>query len=167
MSVLRDPATYGIPNSELTNCPRTAAVLGELAGQWQQNDGDPSTSRTRDRVITESDHRHGEYEQGTNRRDRKSSSTAGRRATLPEELVEQHATRRVRTRGRCMAGLCRSEARQITKGPLRATEAWTDGRHAMDDKYLELDVDHHQRNDGRRRTGTNGTWDMLARTMLR
>ena len=36
MSVLTDPATYGILNSELTNCPRTAAVLGDLAAQWQQ-----------------------------------------------------------------------------------------------------------------------------------
>ena len=27
MSILTDPATYGILNSELTNCPRTAAVL--------------------------------------------------------------------------------------------------------------------------------------------
>ena len=36
MSVLTHPATYGILNSELTNCPRTAAVLGELAPQWQQ-----------------------------------------------------------------------------------------------------------------------------------
>ena len=36
MSVLTDPATYGILNSELTNFPRTAAVLGELAAQWQQ-----------------------------------------------------------------------------------------------------------------------------------
>ena len=36
MSVLTHPATYGILNSELTNCPRTAAVLGELAAQWQQ-----------------------------------------------------------------------------------------------------------------------------------
>ena len=34
-SGLPDPATYGILNSELTNCPRTAAVLGELATQWQ------------------------------------------------------------------------------------------------------------------------------------
>ena len=32
MSVLTDPATYGILNS--TNCPRTAAVLGELAARW-------------------------------------------------------------------------------------------------------------------------------------
>ena len=35
-SVLTDPATYGIVNRELTNCPRTAAVLGELAARWQQ-----------------------------------------------------------------------------------------------------------------------------------
>ena len=35
MSVFTDPATYGILNSELTNCPRTAAVLGELAAHWQ------------------------------------------------------------------------------------------------------------------------------------
>ena len=27
---------------------------------------------------------------------------------------------------------------QITTGTLRATEAWTDGRHAVDDKYVEL-----------------------------
>ena len=30
---------------------------------------------------------------------------------------------------------------QITKGSLRATETWTDGRHAEDDKYLELDCE--------------------------
>ena len=36
VSVLPDPATYGILNSELKNCQRTAAVLGELAAQWQQ-----------------------------------------------------------------------------------------------------------------------------------
>ena len=30
---------------------------------------------------------------------------------------------------------------RITKGPLRATEAWTDGRHAEDDKHVELDCE--------------------------
>ena len=30
---------------------------------------------------------------------------------------------------------------QITKGTLRATEAWTDGRHAEDDKHVELDCE--------------------------
>ena len=36
MSVLTDSATYGVLNSEWTNCPRTAAVLGKLATQRQQ-----------------------------------------------------------------------------------------------------------------------------------
>ena len=27
---------------------------------------------------------------------------------------------------------------RVTKGTLRATEAWTDGRHAEDDKHVEL-----------------------------
>ena len=36
MSVSADLATNGILNSELTNCPRTAAVVvGELVAQWQ------------------------------------------------------------------------------------------------------------------------------------
>ena len=30
---------------------------------------------------------------------------------------------------------------RITKGTLRATEAWTDGRHAEEDKYVELDYE--------------------------
>ena len=30
---------------------------------------------------------------------------------------------------------------RITKGTLRATEAWTDGRHAEDDKHGELDYE--------------------------
>ena len=30
---------------------------------------------------------------------------------------------------------------RITKGTLRATEAWTDGRHAEEDKHVELDCE--------------------------
>ena len=30
---------------------------------------------------------------------------------------------------------------RITKGTLRATEAWTDGRYAEDDKYVEQDYE--------------------------
>ena len=30
---------------------------------------------------------------------------------------------------------------RITKGTLRATEAWTDGRYAEDDKYVELNYE--------------------------
>ena len=29
----------------------------------------------------------------------------------------------------------------MTKVTLRATEAWTDGRHAEDDKFVELDYE--------------------------
>ena len=36
-----------------------------------------------------------------------------------------------------MAGICRPEAGKT----LRATEAWTDGRHAEDDKHVELDCE--------------------------
>ena len=36
VSALTDLATYVILNRELTNCPRTAAALGEIATQWQQ-----------------------------------------------------------------------------------------------------------------------------------
>ena len=34
--MLSDPVMYGTLNSELSNCPRTVAALGELAAQWQQ-----------------------------------------------------------------------------------------------------------------------------------
>ena len=44
MSVVADPVTYGI---ELANCPWTAAVLGELATQWQQMMGPCSDSNKR------------------------------------------------------------------------------------------------------------------------
>ena len=30
---------------------------------------------------------------------------------------------------------------RITKGTLRATEAWTDDRHSEDDKFVELDCE--------------------------
>ena len=68
----------------------------------------------------------------------------GRRTTPPEELGNT-----------ALGGLAREVAawlghfdpkheagkyiQRITKGTLRATEAWTDGRHAEDDKYVELD----------------------------
>ena len=53
MSVLTDPATYGVLNSELTNCPRTAAGLGELSAQWQQMVGTIQRVEQEARVITE------------------------------------------------------------------------------------------------------------------
>ena len=50
LQILRRMATTTL----LTNCPRTAAALGELATQWQQLMAVPAASRTRDRVITKS-----------------------------------------------------------------------------------------------------------------
>ena len=45
-----------------------------------------------------------------------------------------------------MTGICRSRARRNDSadhntGTLKATEAWTNGRHAEDDKYVELDCE--------------------------
>ena len=98
MSVLTDPATCGTLNSELTNCPCTAAVLGELAAQWQPMMVTLPASRTRDPVITESgEHAVENMSKDTDRRDRKPTSIEGRRAALPEDLVKQHTTRRVCT----------------------------------------------------------------------
>ena len=37
--------------------------------------------------------------------------------------------------------LIRSTSQRITKGTLRATEAWTDGRYAEDDKHVALDCE--------------------------
>ena len=37
--------------------------------------------------------------------------------------------------------MIRSTSQRITKGTLRASEAWTDGRHAEDDKLVELDCE--------------------------
>ena len=61
------------------------------------NGGGPSASRIRDRAITESDQRHREHEQDTDRRDKKLTTIEGRRATLPEEFVGQNASWRVCT----------------------------------------------------------------------
>ena len=54
------------------------------------------TNRTRDRVITDSDLRYWEHDQDTDRYNRKSMATEGRRATLSEGLIGQHITREVR-----------------------------------------------------------------------
>ena len=53
MSVLAGPTTYGILNSELTNCPRTAAVLGGIGSSMATDDGDPPANRTGNSVIQE------------------------------------------------------------------------------------------------------------------
>ena len=60
MSVLTDPVTYEILSSELANCPRTAAVLGELAmvGTLQRVEQETVSSQNLANAI--------EHEQDTN-----------------------------------------------------------------------------------------------------
>ena len=147
MSVLTDPTTYGILNSELTKCPRTAAVLGELAAQWQQMMGSPS-----------------------NESNKKPSSQSLAKAieSIGRTRTEATAVRlrlkdgeRLYPKSRSgttpLGGFAREVAawlgyidptheagkliQRITKGTLRATEAWTDGRHAEDGKHVELDYE--------------------------
>ena len=76
MSLLTHPATCDILNRELTNCPRTAFVLGEFATRWQQM----MVSLLLD--IAEPGQRNWEHAQDTDRCDGKSTATEGRRATL-------------------------------------------------------------------------------------
>ena len=89
MSVMTDPATYGIINSELTNCARTAAVLGELAAQWQQVMG------TLQRVEQET----------VSSQNMVNAGNPSKIRSEPEELVGHHTAWRACTRGRCMAGI--------------------------------------------------------------
>ena len=110
MSVLTDPAAYGILNSELKNCPHTAAVLGrELAAQWQQLMG--TLQRTEHEAVSSKN-----MANAIENLSRTLSDAAGSRlrlkdgTTIPEEVVGQHATRRTCTRDCCMAGVRRSEA---------------------------------------------------------
>ena len=108
MSVLTDPATCGIPSSELTNCPRTAAVLGELA-QRQQMMG---TLQRFEQEAVSSQNTADAIENPSRTR----SDVTGSRLRLKDgegldpKLVGQHATWRACTRGRRMAGVRPSEA---------------------------------------------------------
>ena len=143
--MLTDPATCRKLNSELTNCPRTAAVLGEPAAQWQQMMG--TLQRVEQEAVS---HRawptplrasegHGPkrlqavYDCWT---ENDSTQGAGQAAHQLEAL---HARSLRgwdffdREAGKLM--------QRITKGTLRATDAWTDGRHAEDDKHVELDYE--------------------------
>ena len=147
MSVLTDPATYGILNSDLTNCPRTAAVLGEVAAQWQQmmetlqrvEQEAVSSQNMADAIENLSRTRSGSPGCRLRLKDRerlcpKSWSCNTPRGGLAREVAAwlghvdpKHEARKL--------------IQRITKGTLRATEAWTDGRYAEDDKCVELDYE--------------------------
>ena len=107
MSVHTDPATYGILNSELTNCPRTAAVLGELAAQWQQMMG--TLQRVEQDALSSQSLANAIESIGRTR----TEATAGRlrlkdgERLYPKSLVGQHTNWRLCMRGRCVAGIYR------------------------------------------------------------
>ena len=109
-------------------CPRTVAVLGELATQWQQMMANviENLSRTR-------------------------SDATGSRLRLndgerlhPKSWSGNTPLWRLAREAAAWLGYVdpKHEAgkliQRITKGTLRATEAWTDCRHAEDDKNVEL-----------------------------
>ena len=107
--------------------PTHGCSAGRIGSSVATNGG--TLQRVENRVITESGQRYRENEQDTDRRDRKPTAVEGRRATLPEELVGQHATWNLHVRS------LRGSRR------LRATEAWTDCLRAEDDKHVELDYE--------------------------
>ena len=145
-SVLTDPATYGVLNSELTNCPRTAAVLGELAAQWQHMMG--TLQRVQQETVSsqKSGQRYRENEHDTDPTGNRLSLRGGERL-YPKSWSGSTPLGGFAREIAAWLGYVdpKHEAgkliQRITKGTLRATEAWTDGRHAEDDKYVEVDYE--------------------------
>ena len=91
MSVLTDPATYGILNSELTSCPR------RLAAQWQHMMG--ILQRGEQETVSSQNLANAVENMSKTRIDATGSRLRlkdGERL-YSEELVGQLATRRVRT----------------------------------------------------------------------
>ena len=147
MSVLTDPATYGIRNSELANCPRTAAVLGELAAQWHKMMG--TLQRVEQEAVSSQNIANAIENIGRTRTD---ATVSRLRLKEGERLYPKSWSG-----GTPIGGFPREVAawlgyvdpkheagkliQRITKGTLRATEAWTDGRYAEDDKHVKLDYE--------------------------
>ena len=147
MSVLTDPATCGILNSELTNCPRTAAVLGELAAQWQQMMG------TLRRVEQETLSSQSLANTDKNMSKARIDATGNRLRLKDGERLYQKTW----SSSTPLGGFAREVAawlghvdskheagkliQHITNGALRGTEAWTDARHVEDVKDVELDCE--------------------------
>ena len=147
MSVLTDPATCGILNRELANCPRAAAALGELATQWQQMMG--TLQRIEQEAVSSQN-----MANAIEKLSRTRSEVTGSRLRLEdgERLYPKSWSGSTP-----LGGLAREVAawlgyvdpkheagklmQRITKWTLRASEAWTDGRYAEDDKDVELDCE--------------------------
>ena len=147
MSVLTDPATYGILDIALTSCPRTAAELGELEAQWQQMMG------TCQRVEQETVSSQCLANAIENMIKTRIDATRNRLRTKDGERLSVKSW----TGSTPLAGFAREVAarlgyvdpkheageliQRITKGTLSATKPWTDGRHVEDDKYAKQDFE--------------------------
>ena len=144
MSVVADPATYGI---ELANCPRTAAALGRVGDSMATNDG--SLQRFEQETVTSQNLANAIENMSRTRID-----ATGLRLRLQDGerlypkswsgtillagFAREITARRGYVDPKHEAGTLTQE---ITKGTLRATEAWTDGRHTADDKNDELEYE--------------------------
>ena len=127
--------------------PRTAAVLGELAAQWQQMMG--TLQRVEQEAVSSQSLANAIESIGRTR----TEATAVRLRLKDGERLYPKSWSGTTPLG----GFAREVAawlgyidptheagkliQRITKGTLRATEAWTDGRYAEDDKHVELDFE--------------------------
>ena len=146
MSVLTDRATYGILNSELTNCAQLQ-YWEEFAAQWQQ------MMRTLQRVEQEAVSSQSLANAIENTGRIRTDATASRLGLkggdrlYPTSWSGSTPTWRFAREVAARLGYVdpKHEAgkliQRITKGTLRATEAWTDGRYAEDGKHVELDCE--------------------------
>ena len=126
---------------------RLHAVLEEMAAQWQQTMG------TRHRVEQETVSSQNLANAIENINKTRSDATGNRLRLKDGKRVNPKSW----SGNTPLGGLAREVAawvgyvdpkheagkliQRITKGTLRATEAWTDGRHAEDDKHVELDYE--------------------------
>ena len=147
MSALTAPATYDLLSSEFTNCPRAVAALGELAAQWQQM----MVSLRRVEQEAMSSQSQANAIKGLSRT-RTEAAGDPLRLKDGERLYPKSWSGNTPLGGFALDVAAwlrhvdpKHEARKliqrITQGTLRASEAWTDGRHAEDAKNVELDFE--------------------------
>ena len=138
MSVLTGVASCGILHSKLPNCPRTVAVLGELASQWPQM---MAALQRVDQETLSSQNMANAVENMNKARTDSAGSRLRRKdgeRLCPKSWWCSTALGGIAREVAAWLGYVDSKheawilIQQIKNGTLRATEAWTDGRHATD-----------------------------------
>ena len=137
MSVLTEFSTYGNLNSELTDCPRTAAVLGELAAQWQHMMR--SLQGVEQETVSTQNLANAIENMNRTRIDRCSGKSTALRLKDGERLYPKSCPGCT-----SLAGFAREIAAWLgcvdpkhQAGKL-TQQIGRDGRHAADDKYVDL-----------------------------